>query len=105
MKDSFSPSSIEQAITGLAVILVAGTLILPFAEGASIGTGSSNTFGIHVPGDRFTVLDTTNLSLPPADWLAPGPATYTLSGLGSGPFIDPGAGTNQPQQFYRVRWP
>jgi len=105
MKNSPSPSFIDQAIAGLAVILVAGTLILPFAEGASIGTGPSNAVGSHVPGDWFTILDTTNLSLPPANWLAPGQAMYSLSGPDHYQLIDPGTGSNRPQRFNQVRWP
>ena len=105
MKNSPSPSFIDQAMTGLAVILVAGTLILPFAKGAVIGTGPSSPVEPNALGCRFTVLGPTNLSLPPATWPMSGQATYDLPMPGPYLFIDPGAGTNQPQRFYDVRWP
>jgi hypothetical protein len=59
----------------------------------------------NTPGYNFTVLGTTNLSLPLTNWPVLGQATYDLSGPGNYLFTDPGAGTNQPQQFYQVRWP
>jgi hypothetical protein len=104
MKDSPSPSYIDQAIMGLAVIMIAGTLILPFAHGAIVGADQPNAAGTHVPSNLLPVLGNTNLPLP-AGWLVPGPAMYALPGMGSYPFIDPGAGTNQPQQFYGAHWP
>jgi hypothetical protein len=104
MKDSPSPSYIDQAINALAVVLIAGTLALPFAQGAIVGADQPNAAGTSVQGNSFPVFGNTNLPLP-ANWLVPGPAMHTLPGMGSYPFIDPGAGTNQPQRFYDVRWP
>ena|SRR6266568_3695915 len=104
MKNSPSPNCTDQVISGLAIVLVAGTLILPFARGAIIGTDSPNAVGTPAPGYLSAVLDTTNLPLPLNNWPVLGPATYTLPGPGSYPFIDPGVGTNQPQQPYRVSW-
>ena len=59
----------------------------------------------NTPGYMFSILGTTNLTLPLTNWPVLGQATYGLSGPGSYVFTDPGAGTNRPQRFYRVRWP
>jgi hypothetical protein len=72
---------------------------------AASGDGTFQFAFTNTPGYNFTILGSTNLSLPPTDWLVLGQATYAISGPGSYQFIDPGAGTNQPQRFYRVRWP
>ena len=78
----------------------------PVLTGAIIaGDGSFQVDFTNMSGYNFTILGTTNLSLPSADWPVAGEATYSLSGPGSYQFIDAGAGTDQPQRFYRVRWP
>jgi hypothetical protein len=59
------------------------------------------TFSNNDPGATFTVLTTTNLSLPLTDWTVVGPATNTAPGL----FQFSTDTTNYPQGFYRVRSP
>ncbi len=71
-------------------------------------TSSDGTFQFsftNVPGYNFTVLATTNISPALTNWMALGQATYSPAGPGFYQFVDPGAGTNQPQRFYRVSWP
>jgi hypothetical protein len=53
------------------------------------------------PGATFTVLTTTNPSLPLTDWTVVGPATNTAPGL----FQFNTDTTNNPPGFYRVRSP
>ena len=52
-------------------------------------------------GASFTVLTSTNLSLPLSNWTVAGPATNTASGL----FQFSTGTTNTPQGYYRVRSP
>jgi len=59
----------------------------------------------NTPGLTFAVLGATNLSLSLTDWPVLGLVTDAPSGSGCYRFADPGAGTNRPQRFYRVRWP
>jgi DNA-binding beta-propeller fold protein YncE len=59
-------------------------------------------FSNNTPGASFTVLSTTNLALPLADWTVLGPPTNSAPGLFQ--FTTP-ASTNDPQRFYRVRSP
>jgi hypothetical protein len=56
----------------------------------------------NTPGASFTVLTTTNPSLPLNDWTTLGSATETSPGHYQ--FSDPEA-TNNAQHFYLVRWP
>lgn len=66
-------------------------------------TNGSFQFGFtNLPGLPFTVLSATNVALPLGSWTVLGPATEFSPGQYR--FTDPGA-TNQPQRFYRVRWP
>ena len=51
---------------------------------------------------NFTMLTTTNLSLPSTNWSVPGAAAE--GPLGNFQFTDPQA-TNNPLRFYRVRSP
>ena len=89
------PAPPAPVLTG-AVLSGSGTFQLAFA-----GTvGFTN-----IPGYTFTILDTTNLSLAATNWNVLGQATDAPPGSGSYQFTDPGAGTNQPQRFYRARWP
>jgi hypothetical protein len=69
------------------------------------GDGTFQLNFTNTPGYLFTILGTTNLFLPLTNWPVLGQATYDLPGPGFYLFTDPGAGTNQPQRFYRVRWP
>lgn len=57
------------------------------------------------PGFTFTVLESTNVSLPISNWLVLG--TVTDSPVGSGLYrvIDQGAITNTERKCYRLRWP
>jgi hypothetical protein len=50
----------------------------------------------------FSVLASTNIALPQTNWTVVGTATNAGGGLYI--FTDPGA-TNQPRQFYRLRYP
>lgn len=59
-------------------------------------------FSNNTPGATFTVLSTTNISLPLTNWTVVGPATNTGPGLFQ--FTTPPT-TNDPQRFYRVRSP
>jgi hypothetical protein len=59
------------------------------------------TFSNSDPGVSFTVLTTTNPSLPLAEWTVAGPATNIAPGL----FQFSTAITNNPQGYYRVRSP
>jgi hypothetical protein len=56
-------------------------------------------FSNNDPGAAFTVLTTTNPSLPLTDWTVAGPATNTAPGL----YHISTDTTNNPQGFYRVR--
>jgi hypothetical protein len=56
----------------------------------------------NVPGAFFTVLATTNVTLPLSNWMTLGGVTETSPGHFQ--FTDPQA-TNEPRRYYRVRWP
>lgn len=58
-------------------------------------------FSNNDPGATFTVLTTTNPSLPLSNWTVAGPATNPVPGL----FQFSTDTTNNPQGFYRVRSP
>lgn len=83
MKNSPSPSCIDQIINVLAVILVAGTLALPFAQGAIIWNGPPTTYTQPSPDptqaanqDRLT----TNV------WLTRGSLQGLFNTVGEGSF-------------------
>lgn len=59
----------------------------------------------NTPGNTFTVLATTNISLPLTNWTVVGTVTDSPPGSGMYRFVDPGAGTNQDQRHYVVRLP
>ena len=85
------PIAITQA--GLGPTLVSPTLL---------GNGTFQfTFTNNDPGVSFTLVTTTNLSLPLTDWTAVGPATNTAPGV----FQFSTDTTNTPEGFYRVRSP
>jgi len=56
----------------------------------------------NTPGATFTILATTNLSVPISNWTILGAAIETSPGVFQ--FTDSQA-TNDPGRFYRVRWP
>ena len=85
------PISITQA--GLGPTLVGSTLL---GNGMFQFAFSNNDLGA-----SFTVLTTTNLSLPMSNWTVAGPATNTAPGL----FQFSTGTTDTPQGFYRVRSP
>jgi autotransporter-associated beta strand protein len=85
------PIAITQA--GLGPTLVGSTLL---GNGMFQFAFSNNDLGA-----SFTVLTTTNLSLPMSNWTVAGPATNTAPGL----FQFSTGTTNTPQGFYRVRSP
>ncbi len=58
----------------------------------------------NTPGATFTVLASSNVSLPSSNWDVLGPVTESPPLSGQFQFTDPQA-TNNPLRFYRVRWP
>ena len=54
-------------------------------------------------GATYTVLCSTNLALPLINWTPVG--TVTNIAPGQYQFTDPTGKTNQPERFYRLRWP
>jgi hypothetical protein len=78
----------------------------PALNGSALpGNGSFQLTFTNTPDYTFTVLGTTNLSLSLTDWPVLGQVTDAPPGSGLYQFTDSGAGTNQTQRFYRVRWP
>lgn len=57
------------------------------------------------PGFTFTVLGSTNVTLPLADWSVLGTVTDAPAGSGFYRFTDEGTITNAERRCYRVRWP
>lgn len=82
------------------------TNVVPTAiqlTGVTISGGNGFQFSFtNIPGALFTVLATTNVTLPLSDWTVLG--TVTEGPPGQFQFSDPQA-TNNPQRYYRVRWP
>ena len=75
----------------------------PSLTGAQVlGNGVFQFAFTNTPGASFTVLSTTNLSLPLSDWTVAGPATNTAPEVFQ--FTSPPA-TNEAQLFYTVRSP
>ena len=71
--------------------------------GMSIGLNGHFQFSFtNAPGAPFTVLATTNVSLPLNNWTVLTNATEVAPGQYQ--FSDPQT-TNNPQRYYRVRWP
>ena len=71
--------------------------------GAAVLQGTNFAFGFTNGANlTFTIVSTTNLALPLADWPALGTATELAPGQYQ--FADP-LGTNHVPRFYRVRWP
>ena len=59
----------------------------------------------NAPGFTFTVLGSTNVLLPLADWSVVGTVTDAPPGSGLYRFTDGGTITNAERRCYRVRWP
>jgi hypothetical protein len=76
----------------------------PLLTGEAITNGTFGFSFTNVSGAGFTVLATTNISLPLSNWSNLGPATETPPGSGHYQFSDPQA-TNSAQRFYQVRSP
>jgi hypothetical protein len=85
------------------VITQQAALTAPIVIGTtSLGNGRFQfSFSNNDPGVAFTVLTTTNLSLPLSNWTVAGPATNTAPGLYQ--FSSPT--TNISRRFFRVRSP
>jgi hypothetical protein len=76
----------------------------PAITGATIAPDGSFQFAFtNTPGSVFTVLATTNIALPLANWNVAGIATETPVGSGQYQFVDPGIGTSFYQRQYIVR--
>ena len=78
------------------------SLPLSLASLTSLGGGAVQLAFTNTPGATFTVLATTNVSLPVSNWSALGAPTEQA--LGEFQYTDPQA-TNNPQRFYRLRSP
>jgi hypothetical protein len=74
--------------------------------GTTLSGGGTFQFTFtNTPSLTFTVLGTTNLSLPFTNWDVLGQATDAPSGSGSYQFSDLGTATNRACRFYLLRWP
>ena len=101
-------------ITGIAargrIYIAASNKVYAFAvpppillTGPTVLPGGAFQFSFtNAPGRTFSVLGTTNLTLPLTNWSGLGGATETAPGQFQ--FSDPQA-TNNPLRFYRVRLP
>jgi N-acetylneuraminic acid mutarotase len=75
----------------------------PILTGSAILANGAVQFGFtNTPNSTFTVLASVNVSLPVTNWTVLGVVTETSPGQFQ--FTDLPA-TNQPQRYYRVRWP
>ena len=80
-------------------------IVVPPALGNVANSGTNGfqfTFSNNTPGATFSVLSSTNVSLPQSNWVLLGQPTQT--GSGRLQFIDPQT-TNYHQRFYRVSSP
>lgn len=59
----------------------------------------------NAPGFTFTVLGSTNVLLPTANWIVLGTVTDSPPGSGFYGFIEPGVITNSERKCYFLRWP
>jgi GH25 family lysozyme M1 (1,4-beta-N-acetylmuramidase) len=71
-------------------------------QGASATSGGFQLSLTNIPGTHFTVLTSTNVSVPSTNWQVIGAASEISPGHYQ--FTD-SQKTNFPQRFYRVRWP
>ena len=67
-----------------------------------LGNGAFQFTFTNAANTAFSVLATTNVSLPSSNWTVLGTATNAGGGIYQ--FTDPGA-TNHPQRFYQLRGP
>jgi hypothetical protein len=72
-----------------------------FNTQTSVGTGAFTVFFTNASGVSFSVLETTNLSIPFSEWNELGTAIEIMPGQYQ--FSDPQM-TNGGQRFYRIRW-
>jgi hypothetical protein len=71
----------------------------PTLTGAAIASDGSFSFTFtNAPGNTFSVLSTTDLSLPLTNWAVLGSVTDVPGGSGNYKFVDAGAGTNSAQR-------
>ena len=70
-----------------------------------LGDGSVQFSFTNLTDESFSVLATTNLSLPLGSWTRIGPAVESPVGSGHFQFTDPQAATNYPERFYRIKSP
>lgn len=103
------PSPIPNPCQDYGTIFLADNMTVTVApmpivlgQATRLGNGAFQFAFINAPGDAFTVLASTNASLPLASWNVLGSVTEISSGQYQ--FTDLQA-TNQPLCFYRVRSP
>jgi hypothetical protein len=78
----------------------------PLMTGARLaGQAAFRITFTNTPGFAFSLLATSDLSLPFTNWPLLGVVTDAPPGSGSYQFTDPGAITSAPQKFYRIRFP
>jgi hypothetical protein len=78
----------------------------PIITGAAISVDGSFHFAFtNMPGNTFTILATTNVTLPLTNWTVLGTASEFPAASGHYQFVDPGASTNSNQRHYIVRSP
>jgi sugar lactone lactonase YvrE len=81
----------------------AGIIAQPYLSGAKLlGNGAFQFSFTNNPAGSFTVVTTTNLSLPLSQWTVAGVPTNISPGLYQ---FTSGPGTNGPRRFYSVRSP
>ncbi len=91
--------SVTSAVAVLTVVFPSFPIEL---SSAAVSNGVFNFSFTNTPGANFTVLTTTNVSLPLSNWTALGGLAEIAPGLFQ--FTDPQAATNE-QRFYCVRAP
>ena len=96
---NFNDQTLVYSLQRISVVATNPPLLTGFGRAGNGGFQFSFT---NTPGASFTVLTTTNLSLPLSNWTILGVATESPPGQFS--FTDP-PGTNTVPHFYRVRSP
>jgi sugar lactone lactonase YvrE len=80
-----------------------GIITLPFLTGAKLLSNGAFQFSFtNNPADSFTVISTTNVSLPLSQWTVAGVPTIIAPGVFQ---FTSGSATNGPRRFYSVRSP
>jgi hypothetical protein len=88
-----------------ATVMILSPVAPPQLASASVLANGSFTLAFtNYTGLNFTVLGSTNLSLPENSWSNLGPAVESPAGSGQFQFTDPQA-VNNVQRYYRVRTP